>query len=238
MAIAFISDLHLEPIENNRLETFYNLLSKANDDFDALYIIGDLFEYWIGDDDEHPVNRNIIQNIKKSTDNGLGIFLMHGNRDFLLGSKFEEMTGAKIIDDMTIIEDEFCKIMVSHGDVFCTDDIEYQKLKKTLRSDEWIKSFLSKTIEERIIFANQLRSQSAESSSNKAESIMDVNLDYVDEVIEKNNLDILIHGHTHRPAIHKLDSGASRAVLGSWENNEGWIIEYKQGNIDLKSFPL
>ena len=238
MAIAFISDLHLEPIENNRLETFYNLLSRANDDFDALYIIGDLFEYWIGDDDQHPVNRNIIQNIKKSTDNGLGIFLMHGNRDFLLGSKFEEMTGAKIIDDMTIIEDEFCKIMVSHGDVFCTDDIEYQKLKKTLRSDEWIKSFLSKTIEERIIFANQLRSQSAESSSNKAESIMDVNLDYVDEVIEKNNLDILIHGHTHRPAIHKLDSGASRAVLGSWENNEGWIIEYKQGNIDLKSFPL
>lgn len=238
MAIAFISDLHLEPIENSRLETFYNLLSRANDDFDALYIIGDLFEYWIGDDDQHPVNRNIIQNIKKSTDNGLGIFLMHGNRDFLLGSKFEEMTGAKIIDDMTIIEDEFCKIMVSHGDVFCTDDIEYQKLKKTLRSDEWIKSFLSKTIEERIIFANQLRSQSAESSSNKAESIMDVNLDYVDEVIEKNNLDILIHGHTHRPAIHKLDSGASRAVLGSWENNEGWIIEYKQGNIDLKSFPL
>ena len=238
MAIAFISDLHLEPIENNRLKTFYNLLSRANDDFDALYIIGDLFEYWIGDDDEHPVNRNIIQNIKKSTDNGLGIFLMHGNRDFLLGSKFEEMTGAKIINDMTIIEDEFCKIMVSHGDVFCTDDIEYQKLKKTLRSDEWIKSFLSKTIEERIIFANQLRSQSAESSSNKAESIMDVNLDYVDEVIEKNNLDILIHGHTHRPAIHKLDSGASRAVLGSWENNEGWIIEYKQGNIDLKSFPL
>jgi len=238
MAIAFISDLHLEPIENSRLKTFYNLLSRANDDFDALYIIGDLFEYWIGDDDQHPVNRNIIQNIKKSTDNGLGIFLMHGNRDFLLGSKFEEMTGAKIIDDMTIIEDEFCKIMVSHGDVFCTDDIEYQKLKKTLRSDEWIKSFLSKTIEERIIFANQLRSQSAESSSNKAESIMDVNLDYVDEVIEKNNLDILIHGHTHRPAIHKLDSGASRAVLGSWENNEGWIIEYKQGNIDLKSFPL
>tara|TARA_B100000900_G_scaffold401621_1_gene406504 strand:- start:1015 stop:1731 length:717 start_codon:yes stop_codon:yes gene_type:complete len=238
MAIAFISDLHLEPIENSRLKTFYNLLSRANDDFDALYIIGDLFEYWIGDDDEHPVNRNIIQHIKKSTDNGLGIFLMHGNRDFLLGSKFEEMTGAKIIDDMTIIEDEFCKIMVSHGDVFCTDDIEYQKLKKTLRSDEWIKSFLSKTIEERIIFANQLRSQSAESSSNKAESIMDVNLDYVDEVIEKNNLDILIHGHTHRPAIHKLDSGASRAVLGSWENNEGWIIEYKQGNIDLKSFPL
>ena len=238
MAIAFISDLHLEPIENSRLKTFYNLLSRANDDFDALYIIGDLFEYWIGDDDEHPVNRNIIQNIKKSTDNGLGIFLMHGNRDFLLGSKFEEMTGAEIIDDMTIIEDEFCKIMVSHGDVFCTDDIEYQKLKKTLRSDEWIKSFLSKTIEERIIFANQLRSQSAESSSNKAESIMDVNLDYVDEVIEKNNLDILIHGHTHRPAIHKLDSGASRAVLGSWENNEGWIIEYKQGNIDLKSFPL
>ena len=238
MAIAFISDLHLEPIENSRLKTFYNLLSRANDDFDALYIIGDLFEYWIGDDDEHPVNRNIIQNIKKSTDNGLGIFLMHGNRDFLLGSKFEEMTGAKIIDDMTIIEDEFCKIMVSHGDVFCTDDIEYQKLKKTLRSDKWIKSFLSKTIEERIIFANQLRSQSAESSSNKAESIMDVNLDYVDEVIEKNNLDILIHGHTHRPAIHKLDSGASRAVLGSWENNEGWIIEYKQGNIDLKSFPL
>ena len=190
MAIAFISDLHLEPIENTRLKTFYNLLSEANSRFNSLYIIGDLFEYWIGDDDQHPVNKDIIQNIKKATDSGLNIFLIHGNRDFLLGSRFEEMTGIQIIDDMTIIEDKFCKIMVSHGDVFCTDDVEYQNLKKTLRSEEWIESFLSKPIEERIDFAKQLRSQSAESSSNKAENIMDVNADYVDEVIGKNNLDL------------------------------------------------
>jgi UDP-2,3-diacylglucosamine hydrolase len=190
MTIAFISDLHLEPIENTRLKTFYNLLSEANNRFDSLYIIGDLFEYWIGDDDQHPVNKDIIQSIKKATDSGLNIFLIHGNRDFLLGSRFEEMTGIQIIDDMTIIEDKFCKIMVSHGDVFCTDDVEYQNLKKTLRSEEWIESFLSKSIEERIDFAKQLRSQSAESSSNKAENIMDVNADYVDEVIGKNNLDL------------------------------------------------
>ena len=138
MAIAFISDLHLEPIKNTRLKTFYNLLSEANSRFDSLYIIGDLFEYWIGDDDQHPVNKDIIQNIKKATDSGLNIFLIHGNRDFLLGSRFEEMTGIQIIDDMTIIEDKFCKIMVSHGDVFCTDDVEYQNLKKTLRSEEWL----------------------------------------------------------------------------------------------------
>ena len=238
MSIAFISDLHLEPIENSRLKTFYDLLLRAQSEFNSLYIIGDLFEYWIGDDDHNPINKNIIQNIKNATDNGLNIFLIHGNRDFLLGSKFEEMTGIQIIDDMTVIEDEFCKIMVSHGDVFCTDDIEYQNLKKTLRSEQWIETFLSKTIEERIDFANQLRSQSAESSSNKAENIMDVNMAYVNEIIDKNKIDILIHGHTHRPAVHKLDSGASRAVLGSWENNEGWIIEYKQGNIELKSFPL
>ena len=238
MSIAFISDLHLEPIENSRLKTFYDLLLRAQIEFNSLYIIGDLFEYWIGDDDQNPINKNIIQNIKNATDNGLNIFLIHGNRDFLLGSKFEEMTGIQIIDDMTVIEDEFCKIMVSHGDVFCTDDIEYQNLKKTLRSEQWIETFLSKTIEERIDFANQLRSQSAESSSNKAENIMDVNMAYVNEIIDKNKIDILIHGHTHRPAVHKLDSGASRAVLGSWENNEGWIIEYKQGNIELKSFPL
>ena len=238
MSIAFISDLHLEPIENSRLKTFYDLLLRAQSEFNSLYIIGDLFEYWIGDDDHNPINKNIIQNIKNATDNGLNIFLIHGNRDFLLGSKFEEMTGIQIIDDMTVIEDEFCKIMVSHGDVFCTDDIEYQNLKKTLRSEQWIETFLSKTIEERIDFANQLRSQSAESSSNKAENIMDVNIAYVNEIIDKNKIDILIHGHTHRPAVHKLDSGASRAVLGSWENNEGWIIEYKQGNIELKSFPL
>ena len=238
MSIAFISDLHLEPIENSRLKTFYDLLLRAQSEFNSLYIIGDLFEYWIGDDDHNPINKNIIQNIKNATDNGLNIFLIHGNRDFLLGSKFEEMTGIQIIDDMTVIEDEFCKIMVSHGDVFCTDDIEYQNLKKTLRSEQWIENFLSKTIEERIDFANQLRSQSAESSSNKAENIMDVNMAYVNEIIDKNKIDILIHGHTHRPAVHKLDSGASRAVLGSWENNEGWIIEYKQGNIELKSFPL
>ena len=237
MSIAFISDLHLEPVDNDRLNSFLNFMAKAPKKYDSLYIIGDLFEYWVGDDDPHPINELIQNKIKDAHGQGLNIYLIHGNRDFLLGSQFENNTGLRIIDDMTIVKDSDISLMISHGDSFCIDDVEYQALKKSLRSEEWKKDFLQKPIAERIAFANDLRTKSAESSSNKAENIMDVNKSYVAEVIEEYKIDFLIHGHTHRPAIHKLDNGASRVVLGSWED-KGWVVEYSEGNIELKSFTI
>ncbi len=237
MSIAFISDLHLEPIDNNRLHCFINFLAEAPEKYKSLYIIGDLFEYWIGDDDPHPINELIQNKLKLAHDQGLSIYLLHGNRDFLLGSQFEKNTGLKIINDMTIIKDSGISLMIAHGDSFCTDDTEYQALKESLRSEGWKKDFLQKPIAERIAFADGLRAKSAESSSNKAENIMDVNESYVAEVIERHKIDFLIHGHTHRPAIHKLGNGSSRVVLGSWED-EGWVAEYNEGNIELKSFAI
>ena len=237
MSIAFISDLHLEPVDNDRLNSFLNFMAKAPKKYDSLYIIGDLFEYWVGDDDPHPINKLIQNKIKDAHGQGLNIYLIHGNRDFLLGSQFENNTGLRIIDDMTIVKDSDISLMIAHGDSFCIDDVEYQALKKSLRSEEWKKDFLQKPIAERIAFANDLRTKSAESSSNKAENIMDVNKSYVAEVIEEYKIDFLIHGHTHRPAIHKLDNGASRVVLGSWED-KGWVVEYSERNIELKSFTI
>ena len=135
MSIAFISDLHLEPVDNDRLHSFINFLSEAPNKYKSLYIIGDLFEYWVGDDDPHPINALIQNKIKDAIGQGLSIYFIHGNRDFLLGSKFEKNTGLRIINDMTVIKDSGISLMIAHGDSFCTDDIEYQALKKSLSSE-------------------------------------------------------------------------------------------------------
>ena len=127
--------------------------------------------------------------------------------------------------------------MISHGDAFCVDDVEYQEMKREIRSDSWKKDFLAKSISERVDFANDLRTKSSERNSNKPENIMDVNDNYVLEVVQREKIDILIHGHTHRPAVHKLENGSIRAVLGSWEE-EGWVADYIEGNIKLTSFPI
>ena len=130
MTIAFISDLHLEPVENDKTLGFFNFLDSAQSKYQQLYILGDFFEYWIGDDDNEPVNLSIQQKLKAATDSGLDIFFVHGNRDFLIGSEFEKNTGVKIIEDMTLIEIGNKSVMVAHGDSFCTDDVEYQEMEK------------------------------------------------------------------------------------------------------------
>ena len=237
MSIAFVSDLHLEPIENKRVKVFFKFLNDAVNKYEELYILGDFFEYWIGDDDTQSVNKLIMQRLKAATDNGLKIYFIHGNRDFLIGSAFESKTGVKILADQHTFNIGEKKIMISHGDAFCVDDVEYQEMKREIRSDSWKKDFLAKSISERVDFANDLRTKSSERNSNKPENIMDVNDNYVLEVVQKEKIDILIHGHTHRPAVHKLENGSIRAVLGSWEE-EGWVADYIEENIKLTSFPI
>ena len=237
MSIAFVSDLHLEPIENKRVKVFFKFLNDAVSKYEELYILGDFFEYWIGDDDTQSVNKLIMQRLKAATDNGLKIYFIHGNRDFLIGSEFESETGVKILEDQHTFNIGEKKIMISHGDAFCVDDVEYQEMKREIRSDSWKKDFLAKSISERVDFANDLRTKSSERNSNKPENIMDVNDDYVLDIIQKEKIDILIHGHTHRPGIHNLSNGSIRAVLGSWEE-EGWAAEYTNGNLELISFSI
>ena len=237
MSIAFISDLHLEPIENKRAKAFFQFIDNAVNKHEELYILGDFFEYWIGDDDTQSVNKLIMQRLKSAIDNGLKIYFIHGNRDFLIGSAFESKTGVKILADQHTFNIGEKKIMISHGDAFCVDDVEYQEMKREIRSDSWKKDFLAKSISERVDFANDLRTKSSERNSNKPENIMDVNNNYIIEVVQREKIDILIHGHTHRPAVHKLENGSIRAVLGSWEE-EGWVADYIEGNIKLTSFPI
>ena len=237
MSIAFVSDLHLEPIENKRVKVFFKFLNDAVNKYEELYILGDFFEYWIGDDDTQSVNKLIMQRLQAAIDNGLKIYFIHGNRDFLIGSEFESKTGVKILADQHTFNIGEKKIMISHGDAFCVDDVEYQEMKREIRSDSWKKDFLAKSISERVDFANDLRTKSSERNSNKPENIMDVNNNYVIEVVQREKIDILIHGHTHRPAVHKLENGSIRAVLGSWEE-EGWVADYIEENIKLTSFPI
>ena len=237
MSIAFISDLHLKPIENNRVISFFKFLDKAIYKYKELYILGDFFEYWIGDDDTQPINKLIMQKLKHASNNGLRIYFIHGNRDFLVGSDFQSETGIRILEDQYTFNLKDKKIMIAHGDTFCVDDVEYQEMKREIRSSSWKKDFLAKSIDERVDFANELRARSAERNSNKPENIMDVNDDYVLDIIQKEKIDILIHGHTHRPGIHNLSNGSIRAVLGSWEE-EGWAAEYTNGNLELISFSI
>lgn len=235
MSVAFISDLHLEPIENKKTFAFFDFLESAQEKYTALYILGDFFEYWVGDDDNELVNLEIKRQLKTATKNNLKIFFLHGNRDFLIGQKFEKDTGVQILKDETLIQKNDHRILIAHGDTFCTDDIEYQNLKKELRSKAWQEKFLQKPLKERIKYAQGLRAESIEKSSNKPENIMDSNPDAISNAIIAHNADILVHGHTHRPEVSQAVNGSTKVVLGSWED-EGWVFEYDQTHFELKSF--
>ena len=235
--LGFISDLHLDPNENKRTEAFLNFLSNDCIKYEALFILGDLFEYWVGDDDNSSLAVQVKKSLKKYSNQGNKIYFTHGNRDFLIGSMFAKDGGIQIIKDQYIMAHSGKKIMLSHGDVFCTDDHEYQDLKSRIRSKKWVDDFLSQPLSERIVIAEDMRSKSKDASSNKPENIMDTNNDSIDHCIKHNNLDLLIHGHTHRPEIKKLSNGSMKVVLGSWED-EGWVFEYDHDHFDLKSFSI
>ena len=235
--LGFISDIHLEPIENNRTLAFNNFLEKASDRYEALYILGDLFEYWIGDDEDNLTISNIKKNLSRLADQGVSLFFIHGNRDFLIGNKFASDTNIKILDDMHIINLNNKKIMLSHGDAFCTDDTDYQKFKNETRNSSWIKSFLKKPLDERLFIADDMRSKSKTANSNKPENIMDTNPKVIEESVIKNEIDILIHGHTHRPEVKYFANGSVKVVLGSWED-KGWVFEYDSNHFDLRSFVI
>ena len=173
--LGFISDLHLEPLDNERTQAFYNFLEEVSQKYESLYILGDLFEYWIGDDDDSSVILQIKQSLYRLSQKGVGLFFIHGNRDFLIGDKFASESNVKILDDMDVINFYGKKIMLSHGDAFCTDDVDYQKFKLETRNSSWINSFLQKPLDERLSIANDMRSRSKSASSNKPENIMDTN---------------------------------------------------------------
>ena len=239
MSIDFISDLHLDrtrPEVNKYFITYLNNISK---DVTDLYILGDLFEYWVGDDDPMD-DLNEIRTSITMLGSKINIWYMHGNRDFLISKKICKNLNMKLLNDPTVILKNELKLLLLHGDTLCTDDTDYQNFRSLVRSNEWQTKMLSKSLEERLSLAENLRMKSIEANVHKDEDIMDVNMREIDLLIEKYKPDIIIHGHTHRPNIHIHESEEKniyRYVLGDWYDrffilslkNRGFIVS--KGNL-------
>ncbi len=220
MPTLFISDLHLSAERPAIIDLFRRFLRERASRSDALYILGDLFEYWIGDDDALQSGYlPVINELRTLTAAGTPVYLMHGNRDFLLGSGFEEATGTHLLPEPAVIDLYGERVMLMHGDTLCTDDVEYQKFRSMVRDPAWIAQFVAKDITQRQTIVRSLRETSKAATAEKKPEIMDVNQGAVEAAMRSRGVLRLIHGHTHRPALHgfMLDGQpAKRMVLGDW----------------------
>lgn len=224
----FISDLHLAPERPEIIQLFIDFMNNQAASAESLYILGDLVEYWLGDDDPAEGLNEVFSCMKQHADAGLKIYLMHGNRDFLMGEQLAQRAGCQLIHEPYIAEFDNTRVLLLHGDILCTDDLRYQELRVMLRNPAWQQDFLSKPLAEREQMAQALRQQSKEETQSKAADIMDVNAEAVSQAFEDSEVKLMIHGHTHRPAIHMLEVNgqpAKRIVLGDWYR-EGSVLEF------------
>jgi UDP-2,3-diacylglucosamine hydrolase len=228
----FASDLHLCDPDDAAFRTFTELMADAARRMDEIYLLGDLCEVWVGDDDDDPLARAFVSVLARAAEHAR-VFVMAGNRDFLFGERFAREAGARLIPDPLRLDDG---ILVAHGDAFCTDDVEYQQTRQMLRSAEWQRDILDRSLSERRTLADAMRAQSRATNANKADNIMDVSRPTVDGVMRDQSADVLVHGHTHRPGIHVHEWGR-RYVLGAWEHC-GWRLEQADGKLTLICFPL
>ncbi len=234
-ATYFISDLHLAP-ERPRVTAALGEFLDQHRDAEALYILGDLFEFWVGDDDDAPIVGEVAHMLQHFSQDGPALYLMHGNRDFLIGERFATRVGATLLDDPTVIELHGNRVLLMHGDSLCTRDTDYLAFRALARSKEWQDEALARPLEERRALAQHLREVSRDAGSRKAEDIMDVTGAEVLAQMEAHDTRTLIHGHTHRPARHEISSG-ERWVLGDWEAS-GWYLRASSGEFELVEFPI
>lgn len=236
MATYFISDLHLNPEAPAITAGFKAFIANTLIEADTLYILGDFFDAWIGDDEDHPYYVDIVSELSALKDRKITVLFMHGNRDFLIGEQFAKDSGTSLLPDPSLIEVNGLKVLLMHGDSLCTDDTEYMAFRTQVRNPAWQGQILSLPLEQRRAMAAQLRAQSKSMNSNKAEDIMDVSEDEVTRVIQAHGVNILLHGHTHRPAKHQHD-GFERIVLGDW-GKQGWYVSVNDKNLELHSFNI
>ena len=239
MTTLFISDLHLEesrPEIGGQLLEFLDGEAKHSE---SLYILGDLFESWVGDDDPNPHYAVIKEALSTLVRSGVPVFFMHGNRDFMIGSLFAEETGVTLLEDPTCVELYGDKVLLSHGDALCIDDQQYQQVRLMTRNPEWQAMMRAKPLEERLLFAENARRQSQAHNDSLGEDIMDVNQGAVISTFLERDIDILLHGHTHRPAIHAVDingRAGKRIVLGDWFE-QGSVVRWDENGPRLESMP-
>jgi UDP-2,3-diacylglucosamine hydrolase len=225
MTTLFISDLHLDESRPHITRLFLEFLQRDATRADALYILGDLFEAWIGDDASGEVGDQVAEGLARLHQRGVPCFFIHGNRDFLLGDAFARRAGMTLLPDPSEIRigDEI--VLLAHGDALCVDDVPYQAFRTETRSAAWQRGFLAKSVAERARFAEQARAESKRYTRSVADAITDVNHEAVMSAFNRHATRRIIHGHTHRPAVHRIDAGdtkVERIVLGDW---------YEQGSV-------
>lgn len=228
----FISDLHLAANRPDITQQFLAFMQDSAPHAEALYILGDLFEIWLGDDAisfEHEV---VIKAIRSISDRGIAVYFMHGNRDFLIGNNFAAACSCEILSDPCIINLYGTDTLLSHGDSLCTDDDDYQKFRAYIRNPQTIEQLMALSIEERIIKGKEYRMASQDANKEKSMEIMDVNQNAVKKMLRKYNVEHMIHGHTHRPNVHTIDLDgkvAQRIVLGDWYEQGSQIYANTSG---------
>lgn len=233
----FISDLHLDERRPEITQLFLRFLEQDVPGSDALYILGDLFEAWLGDDDLCAHNLSVIDGLNILHTKGTPVYILHGNRDFLIGMDFTRRSGSQLLPDPTIIDLYGTPTLIMHGDTLCSDDKTYLEFRRFVRTNNWQQEFLAKPLAERKNIAAGMRQLSREQTSQKPMEIMDVTQSTVEQVMQECNVLQLIHGHTHRPGIHEFsidDQAAKRIVLGDWYE-QGSVLHYAPGVCRLES---
>ena len=241
-ATLFISDLHLADERPEINSLFFRFMEDTARGAEALYILGDLFEYWVGDDqlDHDLLARSVTDTIRRLSDAGTRVYFMHGNRDFLIGERFAREAGLTILPDPTLIKLYGQQVLLMHGDTLCTDDVAYQKFRAQTRTNEWKNATLAQPYEARQQLAQSIRAQSDSEKNQKPEEIMDVTDVAVEEAFRVHQYPLMIHGHTHRPATHQLlldGHACERWVLADWHGRGEYLAVSNSGlqRIELKT---
>lgn len=235
MATLFVSDLHLDDARPQIVELFEHFCAGAARDADALYVLGDLFEVYVGDDDDATLNARVAKALRGVADAGVPVHYLAGNRDFLVGEDYARRCGMEIVEDGTVVDLHGTPTLLLHGDVLCTDDAAYQAFRSHVRNPAWQTVFLARPLAERRAFAHQARDASRAHTSSTEMAIMDANRHAVERALRKAGVSRMIHGHTHRPAIHDfaLDAQpAQRIVLGDWYK-QGSVLRVTRGSAEL-----
>ena len=232
-----ISDLHLDPSAPGIARQFVGFLRGEAREARALYILGDLFEAWLGDDDPAPAVRDIVRELRALHDAGVPTFFLHGNRDFLVGHRFAQETGCTLLDDGTIVDLHGERVLLLHGDALCTADTSYQRLRRILRNPLTLFVLRHLGLDARRKLGRKLRAGSQMHVGSTAPSIMDVTQDEVVNALRRAGVRTMVHGHTHRPAIHSLQvdgQPARRIVLGDWYT-QGSVLEWRDDGVELRT---
>lgn len=239
MSTLVVSDLHLDPSHPEITAQFVRFLAAEARASTALYVLGDLFEAWIGDDDPTPHHREVVRALRATADAGVALYFMHGNRDFMLGERFCAETGGALLVDPTIVALDGQRVLLTHGDALCTDDTPYQRLRALVRNPVWQQQFRALSLEQRQALAAEARAGSRAHTATQQQMLMDVNADTVATVFREANVDTLVHGHTHRPGVHRLlvdGRERTRIVTGDWYS-QGSVLRWSPAGFELVSLP-